>query len=73
MEDKYWPLKDRINKQYKTSGSDNSGLNTYTYNEIGYRGDTVNIPIDILAVGCSHTEGIGVSDTETWPTFYLKN
>jgi len=69
VEDKYWPLKDRINKQYKTSGSDNSGLNTYTYNEIGYRGDTVNKPVDILAVGCSHTEGIGVSDTETWPYF----
>ena len=72
MEDKYWPLKDRINKQYKTSGSDNSGLNTYTYNEIGYRGDTVNKPVDILAVGCSHTEGIGVSDTETWPYFLSK-
>jgi|TARA_B110000259_G_scaffold186554_1_gene238096 hypothetical protein len=69
---KYWPLEDRINKTFKTSGSDNSGLNTYTYNEIGYRGDSIHEKINLLTVGCSHTEGINVSDNETWP-FYLSN
>jgi len=72
MESKYWPLRDRINKSYNTSGSDNTGVNTYSYNEIGYRGDSINDNIDILAIGCSHTEGIGVSDNETWPYFVAK-
>lgn len=67
---KYWPIHDRFNKTFKTSGSDNSGLNTYTYNEIGYRGDSIDKSIDIITAGCSHTEGIGVNDNETWP-FYL--
>lgn len=67
MENKYWPLESRANKTFKTSGSDNKGINTYTYNEIGYRGDSVNSNIEMLAAGCSHTEGIEVNDTETWP------
>lgn len=67
MENKYWPLISRANKTFTTSGSDNSGVNTYTYNEIGYRGDSTKKNIDILTVGCSHTEGVGVNDNETWP------
>lgn len=67
---KYWPLEDRVNSSYKSSGSDNSGVNTYTYNEIGYRGDSTNTEIDLLTIGCSHTEGIGVNDNETW-SYYL--
>lgn len=65
----YWPLDSRANQSLTRSGSDTSDLNTYTYNEDGYRGDSVKENIDLLAVGCSHTEGIGVNDNETWP-FY---
>lgn len=63
---KYWPLSSRANQILKTSGSDNSGENTYTYNEKGYRGDSVKHDIDLITIGCSHTEGIGVNDNETW-------
>ena len=42
---------------------------TYTYNDMGYR--TINFNnIDsdfVLCFGCSYTEGVGVTDTETWP------
>lgn len=69
---KYWPLETRANKVFTRSGSDNSDTNTYTYNEDGYRGDSVKESIDFLAVGCSHTEGIGVNDDETWPFYTAK-
>jgi hypothetical protein len=66
-----WFLSDRKNKTFTTSGSDNSNQNKYTYNKLGFRGDS--IPLSgkkLMAVGCSHTEGIGVNDDETWP-YYL--
>lgn len=69
MQTKYWPIQSRANKTLTRSGSDNSDLNRYTYNEYGFRGDSVKEKIDLFAVGCSHTEGIGVNDNETWP-FY---
>ena len=34
-------LESRINNTYNTSGSDNSGKCSYTYNEIGFRGDSI--------------------------------
>jgi predicted GNAT family N-acyltransferase len=36
-----YSLKERVNKTYTTSGSDNTNLCTYTYNELGFsaRGD----------------------------------
>jgi hypothetical protein len=61
-------LNDRKNKTYKTSGSDNTGLCTYTYNELGFRGESINKSgFKIMSIGCSHTEGVGVNDDETWP------
>jgi hypothetical protein len=61
-------LKDRINKSYNTSGSDNSGLCIYTYNELGFRGDCIHKEgFKIMSLGCSLTEGVGVNDSETWP------
>ena len=42
---------------------------TYTYNDLGYR----SINFDklekdfVLCFGCSYTEGVGVTDSETWP------
>lgn len=69
----YWPLESRANSSFTRSGSDNSDLNTYTYNEDGYRGDSIKNPIHLLAVGCSHTEGVDVSDNETWPYYTAKS
>lgn len=72
MENKYWPLESRASKSFTRSGSDTTDSNTYTYNEYGFRGDSVYSKIDLLAVGCSHTEGIGVNDNETWPYYTAK-
>lgn len=66
-----WQLSERKNKSYTTSGSDNSGKNIYTYNQLGFRGDTLPLKgKKLMTVGCSHTEGVGVNNDETWP-FYL--
>jgi hypothetical protein len=62
-----WNLTERINSVHTTSGNDESGTCTYTYNELGYRGDSIyKGGVRILSVGDSHTEGVGVSDEETW-------
>jgi hypothetical protein len=61
-------LSNRVNKTYKTSGSDNTELCLYTYNELGFRGDSIHKEgFKVLSLGCSHTEGVGVNDNETWP------
>ena len=65
-----WFLSERKNKSFTTSGSDNSNQNQYTYNQLGFRGNT--LPLEgkkLMAVGCSHTEGIGVDDNQTWPHY----
>ena len=60
-------LNKRKGKTYKTSGSDNTGLCTYTYNELGFRGDSVKKEgFKVMSIGCSITEGVGVNDNETW-------
>jgi hypothetical protein len=62
-----WKLKERVGRRFQGSGSDNSSENTYTYNELGFRGDSfLKNGFKIMSVGCSHTEGIGVSDDGTW-------
>ena len=62
-------LNERVNKSYKTSGSDNSGLCTYTYNELGFRGESIHKEgFKIMSIGCSHTEGVAINDNETWPS-----
>ena len=61
-------LNERKGKTYRTSGSDNSGKCIYTYNELGFRGDTIKKNgFKIMSLGCSNTEGVGVNDHETWP------
>lgn len=68
-----YPLKERINKKYTTSGSDNTGLCIYTYNELGFRGDSINKNgFKIMSIGCSLTEGVGINDYETWPAQFCK-
>ena len=36
-----WRLDERRNKSFTGSGSDESGTNQYTYNEMGFRGDSI--------------------------------
>jgi hypothetical protein len=63
-----YPLKERINKTYTTSGGDNSGKCIYTYNELGFRGDSIKKEgFKVMSLGCSITEGVGVNNNETWP------
>lgn len=69
-----WHLDDRKNKIYDTSGSDNTKLCTYTYNELGFRGDSIQKEgFKIVSLGCSLTEGVGVNDTETWPAQFCSH
>lgn len=68
-----WFLSERKNKSFTTSGSDNTTHNLYTYNELGFRGDSLPlVGKKLMAVGCSHTEGIGVNDDQTWPYYLSK-
>jgi hypothetical protein len=64
-------LSERINKSYSTSGSDNTGICTYSYNELGFRGDSIKKEgFKIMSLGCSMTEGVGVNYEHTWPTIF---
>ena len=63
-----WSINDRKNKSDTTSGSDNTGECTYTYNSVGFRGDEpTKEGFKVMSIGCSITEGVGVNDNETWP------
>jgi hypothetical protein len=66
-------ISERKNKTYKGSGSDNTGKCTYTYNELGFRGDYhTKQGFRIMSIGCSLTEGVGVNDNETWSHLFSK-
>lgn len=68
-----WKLCERVNKQFNGSGSDNTGKCTYTYNELGFRGDSLQKKgFKIMSIGDSHTEGVGVNDDETWSHQFCK-
>ena len=63
----HFRLMDRVNKSYTTSGSDNSNKCLYTYNELGFRGDSIKKNgFKVMSLGCSNTEGVGVNNDETW-------
>lgn len=63
----------RFDSKLKTYQSDWSGLIEYKLNDYGYRSDinysdllfNSKTPY-IVAIGCSHTEGIGVKNEDTW-------
>jgi hypothetical protein len=60
-------LRERINQTYTTSGNDNTNLCTYTYNELGFRGDSIHKKgFRVMSIGCSLTEGVGVNNKNTW-------
>jgi hypothetical protein len=67
-----YKLEDRVNKKYPTSGSDNSGKCLYTYNELGFRGDSIKKQgFKVMSLGCSVTEGVGVNDNQTWSSQFV--
>lgn len=67
----YNEIKSRKNKITNVSGLDNTGLCIYTFNEFGFRSDTITKPgFKIMSIGCSVTEGVGVNDNETWPSIF---
>ena len=66
-------LKKRINQTYTISENGGSNLSTYTYNELGFRGDSINKKgFKVMSIGDSMTEGMGVNDNETWPHQFSK-
>lgn len=68
-----WGIESRKNNSFNTSGSDSTGICTYTYNELGFRGDSITKQgFKIMSIGCSLTEGIGVNNNETWPAQFSK-
>ena len=67
-------LSDRRNRSYNSAGSDNTNLCNYTYNELGFRGDSIKKEgFKVMSLGCSNTEGVGVNDNETWPGNFTEN
>ena len=69
-----YSLKERVNQTYTTSGGDNTNLCTYTYNELGFRGDSIKKEgFKVMSLGCSITEGVGVNDDETWPAQFCSH
>ena len=69
-----YSLRERINKTHTTSGNDNTKLCTYTYNDLGFRGDSVKKEgFKVMSLGCSITEGVGVNDNETWPSQFCSH
>lgn len=67
-------LKERVNQIYNGSDSDNTNLCKYTYNELGFRGDSIHKKgFRVMSLGCSLTEGVGVNDNETWPALFCRH
>jgi hypothetical protein len=61
-----WHFSERKNKEIVGNGSD-LGSCYYTFNELGFRGDSPKKKgTRVMSVGCSHTEGIGVHNHQTW-------
>lgn len=66
-------LGERVNKTYTTSGTDETNLCTYTYNELGFRGDSVKKEgFKVMSLGCSNTEGVGLNYEDTWTSQFTK-
>jgi hypothetical protein len=68
-----WNLSEKKNQSYHTSGSDDTRLCTYTYNELGFRGDSIHKNgFKVMSIGDSNTEGVGVNNDETWSAQFSK-
>jgi hypothetical protein len=63
----------RFKKKKNKLATDESGFCTYSYNELGFRGDSIyKKGFKVMSIGCSLTEGVGVNDNETWPHQFTK-
>ena len=68
-----WNLSEKVNQTYNTSGSDKTRSCSYTYNELGFRGDSIHKDgFKIMSIGDSNTEGVGVNNDETWSAQFSK-
>ena len=66
-------LKVSLTRKKIKLGTDDTGLCTYSYNELGFRGDSIyKKGFRVMSIGCSNTEGVGVNDNETWPHQFTK-
>lgn len=62
-------LNDAKNSEFfKMHGWDDSAAFTYSYNSHGFRCKEFDDNPCYLALGCSHTEGIGLPEELTWPS-----
>jgi hypothetical protein len=69
-----YTLKGRIHQTYTTCGSDNTELCTYSYNELGFRGDSIHKEgFKVMSIGCSLTEGVGVNNKNTWSSQFCSH
>lgn len=69
-----WGLHNRKGKPYKTECTNDETLPGYVFNELGFRGDSIyKKGFKIMSIGCSNTEGVGVSYHDTWPYAFSKN
>ena len=58
------------NPETKQKLSDHGWLESkifYRYNSEGFRDDNFDQQTCYIALGCSHTEGVGISESDTWP------
>jgi hypothetical protein len=78
---KYWSpnefdvslLRFGLNKKKTKLGTDNTESCIYTYNELGFRADSIySKGFKVMSIGCSNTEGVAVNDNETWPHQFTK-
>jgi len=61
-------MKDIKNSQFlKKHGWDNTQAFTYCYNSHGFRCKEFNNEPCYIALGCSHTEGVGLPEDQSWP------
>lgn len=67
----YNEISARKNKVRDYSGTDNTKKCKYTFNEFGFRADSIEKEgFKVMSIGCSVTEGVGVNDDETWPSIF---
>jgi hypothetical protein len=68
-----WRFAERANKELMGNGADSTGNCYYTFNELGFRGDSPRKKgLRLMSVGCGHTEGIMVHNHQTWPHYLSK-
>jgi hypothetical protein len=71
----YWSGLDSLEnfKKNPTPGYTETSI-TYVYNSYGYREEEYDLTSqsNILCLGCSHTEGIGLRFEDSWPTLLKK-